>query len=69
MGKVYVLKTRCPYYDDIDTIGIYSTEKALENAKEIIVRRSRIDDFANRIEVDEYDLDKAPYDPDKKDGI
>lgn len=62
--KAYVLKVRCPYYDDVDTVGIYTDESALEIAKEIKARCSRIDNFSDRFEVETIEINQLPWDCD-----
>lgn len=66
MIKLYVLKSTCPYYGDVDEIGIYSSTDKMEQAKEIVARCSRIDDYAERLSVDEVEIDKMPYDSDTR---
>lgn len=59
---IFMLTSTCPYYGDEEIIGIYSDKEKLEQAKEIIVRCSGIDDYANRLSVNKFTVDKMPYD-------
>ena len=60
----YILNWKCPYYGDIELIGIYTTTETLEKAKEIRTRCSRIDDYAKHFEIEEIELNKLPWDCD-----
>ena len=65
--KGYVLNVRCPYDGDVELVGIYTDKSALEIAKEIKARCSRIDNFSDRFEVETIGINVLPWDCDKGD--
>ena len=62
--KAYILTATCPFYGDVDTIGVYVDKQKLKDAKEITIRCSRIDNYGDRLTVDEYETNELPYDSD-----
>ena len=59
--KVYVLKSTCPYYGDIEDEGVFSSKENAEKAIEILSFNRHIN-YKKRCDIETVELDVMPYD-------